>query len=89
MSERNASKRVVKKLNDKTPRDPSGKWRKKCDGFANELGWPRQFIWDHFDQLALCVEYEQKIERWLAEHAGYRLLRGMFDKAGLGAGDCN
>ena len=87
MSERSAQRTGKRKVNEQSelPRDPSGKWQREVTKLEERLGFPRKFLWHWFDQLALCVEFEQKLDRYLSEHAGFRLLRGMFDKVELGA----
>lgn len=66
-------------------RDASGKWRREVDKMTVRLGWHEGFLWHWFCQIATCIEFEQRLDRRNAEHAGFRLLRGMFDKTEVGA----
>lgn len=72
----------------KPERDPTGKWRREVQKLGRRLGFPEDFLWHWFDQLAMCSEHECKIDRGNSELMGYRLLCGMFDKVNLGM-ECN
>lgn len=84
MSEKNASRRVVKKLNERSPRDVTGKWRKKVNEMADRLGWQRDALWAYFDEMSMMCEFELKLGRPIAEESGFRLLVGTIDKCGAG-----
>lgn len=68
---------------EQPPRDATGKWSREVGKMTERLGYPRGFLWHWFEQLAACVEYETRIDRANAERFGFRLLKGMFDKAGM------
>ena len=89
VSERDVPRRNARRSRENAPpHDVTGKWRREVSKLNERLGFPDQFLWHWFIQLAICAEYETKIARHEAERMGFRLLRGMFDKVNLGM-DCN
>ena len=60
----------------------SAYWRKKVCELAERLGWQESALWSYYDEFCLLSQYEMKMPRLTSEHAGYRLLRGCFDKQG-------
>lgn len=63
-------------------RDATGKWRAACGKFAELLGFEAGDIWDRWEWIAGCLEYELGIDRVAAEEGAWDRMIVMFDKRG-------
>ena len=68
--------------------DAKGKYAKKCIKFADELGYARKYVCEHWGQLALELEFICKYSRALAEDAAWNHIRGALWEVKQG-GECN
>lgn len=63
-------------------RDQHGIYRAAVTELADELGWKRTDVWRHFEWLAACREFEQRLPRAYAEYLALEDVRAVYDKRG-------
>jgi hypothetical protein len=66
------------------PRDAKGVYRRKCRQLADDLGYERETVWNFWEQLALCREFESvfRADRGVHEEMAFRDVVAVVDKRG-------
>jgi len=62
--------------------DPSDHWRGKLVKLAGRVGYPPREMWSHWSQLALEIEFVQRITRPLCEAQAFRLIEWSVTRVG-------